>query len=126
MLLPSHIQYEDEPHVDFDFRLNGLTMAGGVLHSPTTEDGTLLPALVQPTPDGYRYKSEYFNRGKRIVGPRGFAAEISNSDELVMGYHLDETGGLNLKEGVQDKMEIKRIQLQHQMKQATPQKLYFS
>jgi hypothetical protein len=98
MVLPERVDYQDNPFLPLDYKIDALMACGGHLHSPTSvieangqKSSIVLPSVrtaVQDEKSGQTlYRHEYHDHGKRIVGPGGFFAEIVNGDgEVVKGY----------------------------------------
>jgi hypothetical protein len=115
MLLPRHIEYEDKESVPIDFRLEYLSMMGGMLHSPIAEsNGNRLPSITKHTPDGIAWHHEYHDHGKRMLGPEGFAVTHQHNGDTYTGFKLKADDELDEDNPVRGAAEIFQHMQKHQ------------
>lgn len=115
MLLPRHIEYEDRQAVPMDFRLEYLTMMGGMLHSPIADiNGNRLPSITRHTPDGIAYHHEYHDHGRRTLGPDGFAVTHACNGEIYAGFKLNADGEVDEENPVRGSANIFQHSQRHQ------------
>lgn len=92
-------EYQDNSRLPFLERQEFIQTLGGELHNPEP----MKAAVISRQKEDDAYMHHYFEHGKRIAGPNGYAAElICIYGDIKKGFVLNEAGELDLAHPHQD------------------------